>query len=263
MKRHLQLFLAYFTQYAKVRLSYRADFLLGLATSMAATVFAFGFVYVLFTRIPRLSGWSFEEMLFLYGFSLIPFGLFNIISLNLYDFGNNYVIEGKFDRVLLRPVSSLFQVVFEAFRVESLHEVLTGLLAIAWAAHRMNFDWHALDIALLFFFGFCGAVIYFAVFLMLVSVSFWLEDRIGIAPPVWNLIAFGRYPLSIYSPAIQFLLSWIIPFGFATFYPTARLLRRAEFYAYAWLIPVVAATFLALSFAVWNRGVRNYASTGS
>lgn len=263
MRRHLALFAAYFLQYAKVRLSYRVDFLLGLATSIAATIFAFGFVFVLFTRVPRLSGWSFEEMLFLYGFSLIPYGLFNVISLNLYDFGNNYVIEGKFDRVLLRPVASLFQVVFEAFRVESLHEVALGLLAIAWASHRMKFHWSALDVSLLIFFGICGAVIYFAVFLMLVSVAFWLEDRIGIAPPVWNLIAFGRYPLSIYSAAIQFLLSWIIPFGFATFYPTARLLHRTEFYAYAWLIPVVAATFLTLSFAVWNRGVRNYASTGS
>jgi len=263
MKRHLGLFFAYFLQYAKVRLSYRLDFLLGVATSMAATVFAFGFVYVLFTRVPRLSGWSFEEMLFLYGFSLVPYGLFNIISLNLYDFGNNYVIEGKFDRVLLRPVGSLFQVVFEAFRVESLHEVLTGLAAMAWASQRMQFTWSALDIFLLAFFGVCGAVIYFAVFLMLVSVTFWLEDRIGIAPPVWNLIAFGRYPLSIYSTAIQFLLSWIVPFGFATFYPTVRLLHRTEFYIYAWLIPVVAAVFLALAFAVWNRGVRNYASTGS
>jgi ABC-2 type transport system permease protein len=263
MKRHLQLFAAYFLQYAKVRLSYRADFLLGLATSVAATVLAFGFVFVLFTRIPRLSGWSFEEMLFLYGFSLVPYGLFNVISLNLYDFGNNYIIEGKFDRVLLRPVSSLFQVVFEAFRVESLHEVALGLLAITWASQRMRLEWSALDAGLLVFFGLCGATIYFAVFLMLVSVSFWVEDRIGIAPPVWNLIAFGRYPLSIYSAGIQFLLSWIIPFGFATFYPTARLLRRAEFNSYAWLVPVVAAAFLALSFLVWNRGVRNYASTGS
>jgi ABC-2 type transport system permease protein len=263
MRRHFALLAAYFQQYAKVRLSYRADFVIGLLTSLAATLFAFGFVFVLFTKVPRLAGWNFEEMLFLYGFSLIPFGLFNVISLNLYDFGNNYIIEGKFDRVLLRPVGSLFQVVFEAFRIESLHEVATGLFAVGWAAHRMGIDWNALDVALLFFFGLCGAVIYASVFLILVSVSFWMEDRVGIAPPVWNLIAFGRYPLSIYSPYIQFLLSWIIPFGFASFYPTVRLLGRTEFRNFALLVPMVAAAFFALALAVWNRGVRQYASTGS
>ncbi len=263
MKRHLELFFAYLTQYAKVRLSYRADFFIGLATSVTATIFAFGFLLVLFSKIPRLADWSFEQALFLYGFSLIPYGLFNVISLNLYDFGNSYVIEGKFDRVLLRPVSSLFQVIFEAFRIESLHEVVIGLVAIAIASKRMALDWGVLDVLLLIFFGICGAVIYLAVFLMLVSVAFWMEDRIGIAPPVWNMIAFGRYPLSIYSPYVQFFLSWIIPFGFATFYPTVRLLGRNEFHIYAWLVPVVAVAFAALALFTWRHGVKRYASTGS
>jgi ABC-2 type transport system permease protein len=263
LRRHFALFAMYFAQYVKVRMSYRADFLIGLATSLTATLFAFGFLLVLFTKIPRLAGWRFEEVLFLYGFSLIPFGLFNVISLNLYDFGSNYIIEGKFDRVLLRPVASLFQVIFEAFRIESLHEVATGLFAVWWASRRLGLAWGWDDVVLLVLFGFSGAVIYSAVFLMLTSVSFWFEDRIGIAPPVWNLIAFGRYPLSIYSGFIQFLLSWIIPFGFASFYPTVRLLGREEFHAYAPLVPVVAAAFLVLALAAWNRGVREYASTGS
>lgn len=262
-RRHLGLFGAYLVQYAKVRLAYRADFFIGLATSLAATVFAFGFLFVLFTKIPQLAGWRFEEVLFLYGFSLIPFGLFNVVSMNIYEFSNEYIIEGKFDRVLLRPVGTLFQVIFEAFRIESLHEVLTGLVAIAWASHRMGLEWSAGEVALLAVFGLCGAVIYISVFVMLTSASFWFEDRIGIIPPVWNLIAFGRYPLSIYSPFIRFVLSWIIPFGFASFYPTVRLLGRSEFRELAPLVPVVAAAFLALMLLVWNRGVRQYSSTGS
>ena len=75
--------------------------------------------------------------MFLYGFSLIPYGLFNVISLNLYDFGNNYIIEGKFDRVLLRPISSLFQVLFETFRIESLQEVVTGTFCMWWATRHL------------------------------------------------------------------------------------------------------------------------------
>ena len=263
MQRHLKLLLAYFLQYAKVRMSYRADFLIGLATSLAATVFALGFVLVLFAKIPRLGDWRFEEVLFLYGFSLIPFGLFNVLSLNIYEFGNTYIIEGKFDRVLLRPVGSLFQVLFETFRIESFHEVIVGLFLVGWAAGRLEIHWTVAHLALLLFFGFCGGVIYISVFLLLMTVSFWFEDRIGIHPPAWNLIAFGRYPLSIYSGFIQFFLTWIIPFGFATFYPSVRLLNRAEFRSYAPLVPVVAAAFLGLALFSWSQGVRRYASTGS
>jgi ABC-2 type transport system permease protein len=263
LRRHLELFFAYFVQYFKVRVSYRADFLIGLGTSIAATLFSFGFVLVLFSKVPHLAGWRFEEIIFLYGFSMIPFGLFNVLSLNIYEFGATYIMEGKFDRVLLRPVSSLFQVVFEAFRIESFQEVIVGLSIVTWASYRLHVHWDPVKVLLLVFFGLCGGVIYISFFLILTTVSFWFEDRIGIHPPFWNLIAFGRYPLTIYSAAIQFFLSWIIPFGFAAFYPSVRLLDRAELRSYAPLAPVVAAAVFGAMLFAWSRGVRHYSSTGS
>lgn len=262
-KRHAALLGSYFAQYAKVRVSYRGDFFISAATSMAATIFSLGFVLVLFARIPTLSNWRMEEVLFLYGFSLIPFGIFNVFSLNLYEFGATYIMEGKFDRVLLRPLSSLFQVVFEAFRIESLQEVIVGLVVVTWASQRLHYQWHLVDILLLGLFALCGAIIYISVFLFLSTFSFFFEDRIGIHPPFWNLLAFGRYPLSIYSSYIQFLLSWIIPFGFATFYPASRLLGRPEFQVYAWLVPLVSAATFALAATSWKLGLRRYSSTGS
>jgi len=263
VRRHFQLLAAYFAQYVKVRVSFRGDFFIGLGTSILATLFGFGFLIILFLRIPRLAGWSLEQAVFLYGFGLIPFGLFNILSLNIYEFGNEYIMEGKFDRVLLRPVSALFQVLFEAFRIESAHEMVTGVLAVWWASHRMGYVWTLSDVALLILFGLCGAMIYVSFFMLLSCVSFWVEDRIGVHPPVWNLIAFGRYPLSIYSQWIQFLLSWLIPFAFASFYPSAHLLGRRDLRDFAPLAPMIAAACFGVLLLAWRRGLREYSSTGS
>jgi ABC-2 type transport system permease protein len=262
-QRHFGLFFDYFSQYAKVRVSYRGDFFISLATSFAATIFALSFVVVLFNKVPQLAGWRFEEVLFLYGFSLIPYGIFNIISLNLYDFGNNYIIEGKFDRVLLRPISSLFQVLFETFRIESLQEVATGVFCMWWATRHLGLAWTPAKVAMLFFFGLCAGIIYISVFLILSTVSFWFEDRIGVHPPVWNVMAFGRYPLSIYSGVVQFFLCWIIPFGLASFYPSVRMLGRTISPQYAPLVPVVAVVFLTFAISLWNFGTRHYSSTGT
>jgi ABC-2 type transport system permease protein len=263
MKRHFRLLVQYFAQYAKVRLAYKADFIIAFFSSMAATVLGFGFVLVLFTKIPRLQDWSFNEVMFLYGFSLIPLGFFNVISWNLYDFSEIYIIEGKFDRVLLRPVSTLFQVVFEKFRLESLQEVVTGVLVVGLSAHRLHLVMKAPDYLWFAVMIICGAAIYLAVFLILTAVSFWFEDRVGIVPPVFNMLNFGRYPLTIYNVFIQFLLSWIIPFGFATFYPTTHFLGRSAFSLYFHLVPAVAAGFSVLAILIWNRGVGNYSSTGT
>ena len=63
--RHALLFADYFTQYAKVRIGYRGDFIVSLLTSFAATIFQIAFVIVLFEKAPQLGGWRFEEVLFL------------------------------------------------------------------------------------------------------------------------------------------------------------------------------------------------------
>ena len=263
MKRHLRLFLLYFAQYTKVRLAYKADFIIAFFSSMAATVLGFGFVLVLFTKIPKLQDWSFYEILFLYGFSLLPLGFFNIVSWNLYEFGDLYIIEGRFDRIMLRPVDTLFQVLFEKFRLESLQEVITGLLVVTISLRKLNVPWHTVDYFWFVLMVAAGTFIYLAVFLILTAVSFWFEDRVGIVPPVFNMLTFGRYPLTIYNVYIQFLLSWIVPFGFASFYPTTHFLGREAFSSYFYLVPVVAVAFSMLAIIVWNRGVANYSSTGS
>ncbi|PYQ06484.1 MAG: hypothetical protein DMF82_06195 [Acidobacteria bacterium] len=96
-----------------------------------------------------------------------------------------------------------------------------------------------------------------------VATSFWIEDRIGISPPVFNLMQFGRYPLTIYDAWVRVALSFVIPFAFASFYPTIRFLHREQFVAEFWLVPLVAAISLGLALSLWTSGVARYHSTGS
>src|SRR5688572_1357859 len=194
-------------------------------------------------------------MVFLYGFSLLPVGIFNVFSWNLWGFSDRYLIEGRFDRVLLRPVSSVFQVLFESFRLESLESVVTGVVAVVWASRRLGLSFGALDVVLFAVWAVAGGVIYLAIFLGLTATSFWIEDRIGISPPVFNLMQFGRYPLSIYDTWVRLALS--------SFYPTARFLGRAEFLPHFWAVPLVAAISLGVALALWQSGVKRYHSTGS
>ncbi len=263
IRRHVRLLVLYFGQYAKARLEYRADFFSSVFASFLGTLAAFGFLLIVFSRVPAVRGWNFPEMVFLYGFSLIPLGLFNVLSWNLYLFADRYLIEGRFDRVLLRPVSSIFQVLFESFRLESLQETVTGLVAVVWASRRLGTHWGPIDVFLFAAWAVCGAAIYLAIFVSLTATSFWIEDRVGITPPVFNLVQFGRYPLTIYDGWVRFTLSFVIPFAFASFYPTARFLHHPEFLREFWSVPLVAAVCLSAAFGLWNVGVSRYHSTGS
>jgi ABC-2 type transport system permease protein len=263
MRRYLRLFFHYFVQYTKVRLAYKGDLILSVVTALVATVFGLALVFLLFRKSPQIAGWSFQEILFLYGFGLIPLALFNTISINLYYFGQVYIVEGKFDRVLLRPVHSLFQVMSEQYRLESLSDALVGFVIVGYTSRALRLDFDLVDWLFLAGAVLCGLLIYISVFLILTCVTFWVEDRVGVIPPVYNMLAFGRYPLDIYNPFIRFLLSWIIPFGFAAFYPSTHLLGHFEYRPYVAALPVLTAAFLAAAVLLWNQGVKNYSSTGS
>lgn len=260
---HVKLFFYYFAQFLKVRLTYKADFFLYSFTILFSNFTNLAFVWLIFEHFPHLNGWSRDEVVLIYAFSLVPFSLFNIISWNLYRFGEVHIIEGQFDRVLLRPVNTLFQVLCESARLESLSDALIGVALILICSHRLGISWNFLEILLLCCAFFGATLLFLGVFLILISINFWAEDRVGIAAPVYNMIKFGHYPISIYNSLLRFLLSTLIPFAFVGFYPTATLLQKKDFLWFGWLTPFVGIFWFLMAYLIWNLGVKNYKSTGS
>ena len=65
-------------------------------------------------------------------FFLIPFALFSSFF-NIWDFNDRYIVKGEMDRILTRPIHSLFQVVIERMELESLFGLVTGFVIIFYA----------------------------------------------------------------------------------------------------------------------------------
>jgi ABC-2 type transport system permease protein len=263
MRRHAAILFAYFGQFLKARLVYRADFLVDSTAVIGALAVHLTFLVVIYGKIRTLAGWSFDQLLFIHGFSLVPLGLFNLVSPNLWQFSERHLVEGRFDRVLLRPIHPVFQVLFESFNVAALNEIVIGIALMVTAGARLGLEPVPLDFVLFPVLAVSAAAIYLGVFLVLTSVSFWFEDRLGVGPPVYNMIRFARYPVTIYHPAVRALLSWVIPFAFAAFYPATRFLRTAEFQVFVALTPVVGAVCLVAAVRVFLLGSRRYTSTGN
>ncbi len=261
----LRIYSFYFTQFLKRRLAYRMDFLLGMLSSVFSAVSGLIFILLLIDghTIPQLQGWSRDEVLFIYAFSMLSTSLFLILAPNLFRFGDRYIIQGEFDRVLLRPLNSLAQVIFESFNLDSLGSTFLGGGLLFYAARRLSLSFGFFEFFWLIVGACSGAVILLAVFVSLASVSFHFEDRIGISPPFWNLIMFGRYPTPIYDRFLQILLRWVIPFAFIAFYPATFFLRPNDYTLYCFLTPLVALFFSFIALASWNFGVSRYTSTGN
>src|SRR5262249_38419828 len=154
------------------------------------------------------------------GFSMVPISLFHCLCGNLYQLSNTYIIQGNLDRVLLRPYPSFLQICFDRIAIEDLSGALFGsaLMAVAVAnlpAFSLSVV-HLLCLGLLLASAF-GVVV--AVFMTFAASGFWFEDRVGMVPPVYNLMEFGRWPARIFHWTLRALISFVIPFSFVAFYP--------------------------------------------
>jgi ABC-2 type transport system permease protein len=259
---YVSMFFQYASQYLKTRLTYRVDTVVEIFSDLLSQAVNLIFILVVFGHTSFLSGWNREEIIFIYGFFLVPYALFSAFF-NIWDFNERYIVKGEMDRVLTRPVHSLFQIIMERMELESLFGVITGLAIMGYAGTELGltYAWYDLLIFLLMIFG--GMFIYAGIFISIATIGFWSDSRTDIMPMMYNIGNYGRYPINIYHKVIRFVLTWILPFAFVGVYPAAYFLNREEWYGYAFLTPVMGILFFSISVFLWNIGVRKYRGAGN
>src|SRR3954465_7324754 len=131
------MFFQYASQYLKTRFTYRVDTVIEILSDLLNQAVNLIFILVVFGHTSTLSGWNREEIIFIYGFFLIPFALFSAFF-NIWDFNDRYIVKGEMDRILTRPIHSLFQVILERIELEALFGVVTGLIIIFYSGISLD-----------------------------------------------------------------------------------------------------------------------------
>ncbi|MCH5586558.1 ABC-2 family transporter protein [Shimazuella sp. AN120528] len=257
-----QIFWEYVKQYMKARLAYRLDLVVKFLTDLISQSFNLIFIIVVFGHTKQLGGWNQAEVVFIYGYFLLPWAIFGTFF-NLWSFNDRYIIKGELDRVLTRPVHSLLQIIMESMTPESLIGVVTGLAVMGYGASQLNLDWAWYDSILMILFTLGGVLVYGGIFIALTSISLYTDSKTDIQPIVFNVSNYGRYPVNIYSRFVQFVLTWILPFAFVGFYPASFLLDRGDWRFYAYITPVVGLVYFSIAVLLWNRGIRHYRGAGN
>ena len=104
-------------------------------------------------------------------------------------------------------MGTLPQVLFESFNVSGLNEILLGIAIMVYAGLKLQLTFGVMEILTLMVMAPSASLVYMGVFLAITSVSFWHEDRMGLAPPVYNVIRFSRYPITIFSLPVRVFLT--------------------------------------------------------
>lgn len=170
-KHYMILYKIFLTQYMKAQMQSKADFIIGFFSFFLNQILGIVFLFLIFEQIPDLNGWSFYQLVFIYGYAQIPRGIDHFFTNQLWIFTRKTVKEGLFDRYLLRPVNPLFQVLVEQCCPDGIGEFLVGVILVGYAAAKLNI---AITAAGIFWFVVSvvfGAVIYLSVKLFLAVLS--------------------------------------------------------------------------------------------
>lgn len=232
VKRYIRLYKVLIAQFFKVIIQSKVDFLMGLLGFFFTQFMGIAFLYLVFQQIPSLQGWTLDQLIFIYGFAQIPRGIDHLLTDNVWLVAWRLVINGDFDRYMLRPMNIFFQVIAEKLQPDALGELLIGYILVWISLSKGIVILDAAHVLLFVVSVLAGALIYTSIKLL-------------------------------YAKAIRFIITWVIPFAFVAYLPASFFLKHEVSAAVIGIECLIAVVFWCIAYAVFNHGTKVYESAGN
>ena len=267
IKLYIRNYLLILNLQVRSRMAFRGNFYIFLVGVLLKELAMLVMLVVIVQRFDGLAGWGMWEIAFLY--SIATFTMRNYES---FAGGVREVISlvktGEMDAYLLTPLSPLFLINARHTRIWRMYYNI-GILAVAifcgWQAGIAFTMGNAIRFVVMML---SAMLVVYAIYLIVFSFAFRVVE-VNSAVSILDDITrnYMIYPISIYGAVGSFLFTFILPLGFAAYYPSAYLLGRTEDILYHPLLgvltPVIALLWLGIAHIFWRFGVRRYESTGS
>ncbi|MEE1076020.1 MAG: ABC-2 family transporter protein [Acutalibacteraceae bacterium] len=263
LRRMIRMHRIFIAQDLKKMMEYKIDFLTGAVSFLLGQAVNIAFLWIIFSQIPELKGWNYNEIIFIYGFSLLPKALDHLFCDNLWMVGYSIVAKGDFDKYLTRPINPLFTVIVEKFQVDALGELVVGIALIASTIDKISIQWSILNVLLFLIILPFATLIYTGIKIITASLAFWIKRSGQITHVFYMVNDFAKYPTTIYNGFIRTVITYIIPFAFTAFYPASYFLTGENPLFNIGLTIVISCVLMIISVLVWNKGVSAYESAGS
>jgi ABC-2 type transport system permease protein len=272
---YLRVFLT-FARNSLVRdMTFRANFLIDLFTSMAWVLMNLAFYTLIFRFAPSIgdgTGWTQYPFFLFLATSLLINSLVQAFFMTNIEEMSELIRTGSMDFALLKPMDPQFLISFTRVEWSALGNLLVGLVLIGYSLVKMNYLPGVLEIVLYPLYIFCGVAIYYSLMIALAATTVWLGRNVTLLDFWFYLTTFSRYPREIYKGTygtpLNFAFTFVIPVLVVVNVP-ARLLLRSFLPQTSedLLLPLftLVATFLSIAASriIFNLALRSYRSASS
>lgn len=231
--------------------------------------FIVGFATIKFVvaQFGEINGWNYGQLAFLYGLSVISHAVSMMFFVQGWFMGYS-VIEGDFDRFLTRPLGVLYQFFFTTFNIFGITDLIPGIVVFIYGCIETGFRFtlgNAMGIIVMII---GAAFIRGGIYIMLGSTSFWTKSANDFGQYTQEIFDKSTmYPISMYPESLQFILTYLIPIGWVSFYPVSGLMGIETAVGIGsgnvWITFAVGIIVMLAAGLMFKIGLRRYESAGN
>jgi len=256
IRRHLHLLWLLQTYTWKTAMAYRMQYLFWFLNYVLQVIMTFIFITIIYQVSNGIGGWSYPQMLLLSATTLIVIGMAKyFIDISWVSQG---LMNGNFDTLLTKPMPDYLTFFTSTNSSGAFGGIISGIVLFAYAASQLSFNiLNVVDFAVMISLGSVVAIL-FVMVAIIGSYSFFKGG--GWVNWMFNIISnITKYPLSIYGIAGSLIFTFVIPIGFANYYPVEALSGKISTMEIAVLI-VFSLTMIYLLSRTFNRLYKSYSS---
>lgn len=260
----MSLYFKYIQILFKSQMQYRTSFWLLTFGQFFIPFSVFAGLYFLFERFGEIKGWQFFEVALCFGVIHMAFSLSECFARG-FDSFSSLIVHGDFDRLLLRPRSTVIQVLGSQFEFTRFGRLIQSIIVLTWALANLSIDWSLLKVLTLCLMVVSGVLIFTGIYIMAATMCFWTIQGLEVT----HIFTDGgreiaQYPLNIYHKQVAKFFTYVIPFGTVNYLPLMYLLDKSEGNDFLYMLtPLIGSVFIVPCLFFWYYGVRHYRSTGS
>ena len=258
----MSLYFKYFKIHFKSELQYKVSFILSFISQFFVFFSYYFTILCLFDKFSNLKGFTLYEVLLTFGIIQFGFAVCETFFRGIDQF-DKLIVDGSFDRLLLRPKNILLQVFCQEVSFIKFARIFQATVILVIAIINVDVIWDIKKIITLLCMLISSVLIFLSIFILAASYCFITVKGLEVR----NVFTDGgkhmaQYPIGIFKKGFIFVFTYIIPFGFVNYYPLLYLLDELKSDIYI-ISPLITVFYLIISIFVFYLGIKKYSSTGS
>jgi ABC-2 type transport system permease protein len=262
IKRNIFIYRRLIIQQLKAILEYQSDFWITLAAGTFSLSLGFVFLWVIYQNIPEINGWQFWEIVFLYAMIYFTEGIGSAFFDGIWTIGF-MVNRGEFDRILVRPIPPLTQVLGSRVGMNGYGNLILGGVLIVQSLRHTQIEWSLGKAGFALLLLISATVVRACINIVANSASFWMKaNNNALAFMAHTAADFAKYPLDVFPQAVKAMICVAVPYAFVSFFPAVFIFGKGGWIIGA-LTPLAAVLCAAVATFIFYRGIKKYDSAGN